>query len=56
MGIDPGFDSSKFGITVLQLEDDILKVIYAKQFDRPAYELMINLITHLKVQFRPNKI
>jgi hypothetical protein len=38
MGIDPGFGSSKFGITIIQMEDSVLKVIYAKEFDRPSYE------------------
>jgi len=56
MGIDPGFGSSKFGITIIQLEDNILKVIYAKEFDRPSYEQMIRLVTQLKVQYRPHKI
>jgi len=56
MGIDPGFGSSKFGITILQLEDNILKVIYAKEYDRPNYENMIRLIAQLRVQYKPNKI
>lgn len=54
--IDPGFSSSKFAITILQLEDNIVKVIYAKKFDRASYEKMISLVTRLKVQFRPTKI
>jgi hypothetical protein len=56
MGIDPGFGSSKFGITIIQLEDDVLKVLYAKEFDRPAYEQMIKLVTELRYQFKLSKI
>ena len=56
MGIDPGFGSSKFAVTILQLEYDILRVIYAKEFDRPSYEDMIHLVSALKVQYRPGKI
>jgi hypothetical protein len=56
MEIDPGFGSSKFGITIIQLEDNILKVLYAREFDRPSYENMIRLVTQLRYQYKPNKI
>ena len=56
MGIDPGFGSSNFGITILQLEDNILKVMYAKEYARPSYEQMISLIGQLRFQYKPNKI
>jgi hypothetical protein len=55
-GIDPGFGSSKFAITILMLEDNILKVLYAKEFDRASYEEMINLVTQLKYQYGPVKV
>jgi len=56
MGVDPGFGSSHFGITILQLEDNILKVLYAKEYARPSYEQMISLIEQLRYQYKPNKI
>ena len=56
MGIHLGFGSSKFAFTVLQLEYNIVKVIYAKEWDKPSYEAMINLVSKLKVQYRPGKI
>lgn len=56
MGIDPGFGSSRFGITILQLEDNILKVLYAKEFERSSYENMINEVTKLRYTYKPNKI
>jgi hypothetical protein len=56
MGVDPGFGSSKFGITILQLEDNIIKVMYAKEYDRPSYEQMIQLIAQLRYTYKPNKI
>jgi hypothetical protein len=56
MGIDPGFGSSNFGITVIQLEDNILKVLYAQEFDRPSYEQMITKVGQLRYQYKPNKI
>jgi hypothetical protein len=56
IGIDPGFGSSKFAITALQYEDAILKVLYAKQFERASYEDMINLVVRLKYEYKPTKI
>ncbi len=56
MGIDPGFGSSKFGITILQLEDNKLKVLYAKEWVRENYERMIELVGQLRLQYKPNKI
>jgi len=56
MGIDPGFGSSKFGITILQLEDNLIKVMYAQEFDRPSYESMIYKIGELKHKYNPQKI
>jgi hypothetical protein len=49
MGIDAGFGSSKFAVTVLRLEDNIVKVIYAKEWDKPSYEKMILEVSRLKV-------
>ena len=56
MGIDPGFGSSKFDVTILMLEDNIRRVIYAKEFETASYENMLNLISQLKVQYRQGKI
>jgi hypothetical protein len=56
MGVDVGFGSSRFGICIIQLEDSILKVMYAKEFERASYEEMINLIVRLRYQYRPVKI
>ncbi len=38
------------------LEDDIIKVIYCKEFERPSYEDMLNLAVQLKGTYRPQKI
>lgn len=56
IGIDPGFGSSKFAITVLQYEDNKIKVLYAKQFERASYEEMISLTVKLKYQYKPTKV
>ena len=56
MGIDIGFGSSKFGICIIQLEDSILRVMYSKEYERASYEEMIQLVTKLRYQYRPDKI
>jgi len=56
MGIDPGFGSSKFGFCILMLEDDIIKVVYAKEFERPSYEDMLSLAVQLRGTYKPQKI
>lgn len=56
IGIDAGFGSSKFAITVIMLEDGILKIVYMKEFTRASYEAMINLIVQLNNIYRPQKI
>ena len=55
-GIDPGFGSSKFAITILQLEDNILRVMYAKEFEKASYEQMLFEVSRLKTIYRPGKI
>jgi hypothetical protein len=56
LGVDPGFGSSKFAISVLQLEDNVLKVMYAKQFEKASYEKMIELVTQLRYKYKPQKV
>jgi hypothetical protein len=56
MACDPGFGSSRFGITILQLENSIIQVLYAKEFERQNYESMINLVTQLRYQYKPTKV
>jgi hypothetical protein len=47
-GIDPGFGSSKFGICVLEYSDSIIKVVYAKQFERSSFNDMVQKIWEIK--------
>jgi hypothetical protein len=56
LGIDPGFGSSKFAITALQLEDNVLKVLYARQYEKASYEAMIQLVTQLRYKYKPQKV
>ena len=56
LGCDPGFGSSATGIWVLMLEDNKLKVLYAKEFHEASYEQMVNLCLQLKYQFKPQRL
>ena len=56
IGCDPAFGSSKFGITIIQLEDNILKVLYAKEYEHASYESMVHLLGKLRYQYKPVKI
>ncbi len=56
MGIDPSFGSSKFAITLLMLEDSIIKTIYTKEFERASFESMVRQVMQLRYQYKPIKI
>src|ERR671923_217713 len=44
IGIDPGFGSSKFAIVITQFQNGIIQVIYAEEFERPNFRVMIEKI------------
>jgi hypothetical protein len=47
-GIDPGFGSSSFGICVLEHSDEIIKVVYADQFERSSFNDMVQKVWELQ--------
>lgn len=55
-GVDPGFGSSRFAVTILMLEDGIIKVLYSKEWDKPSYQMMVDLIPRLKMEYKIGKI
>jgi hypothetical protein len=46
-GVDPGFGSSSFGICVLEPSDEIIKVVYADQFERSSFNDMVQKVWEL---------
>ena len=65
MGVDAGFGSSKFGIVVTQLvpenksknvEQAIIQVVYAEEFERPDFNDMLNLILKIHRNYHVSKI
>ncbi|HEU4822426.1 MAG TPA: hypothetical protein VFS97_03285 [Nitrososphaeraceae archaeon] len=46
-GVDPGFGSSSFGICVLEYSDEIIKVVYADQFERSSFNDMVQKVWEL---------
>jgi hypothetical protein len=47
MGVDPGFGSSAFGIVVTRLLNEKIQVIFADEYDRPDYNVMLDKILEL---------
>jgi hypothetical protein len=45
-GVDPGFGSSSFGICVLEYSE-IIKVVYADQFERSSFNDMVQKVWEL---------
>ena len=65
MGVDAGFGSSKFGIVVTQLvpenkpknvEQAIIQIVYAEEFERPDFNDMLNLILKIHRNYHVSKI
>jgi len=55
MGVDVGYGSSNTAFVVTEKIDGYIRVIYAKQFNRPVSEEMINLATNLIFHYQLNK-
>ena len=48
-GVDPGF--THFGLTVLELSDNIIKVVFAEQYDKTHDSVMVKKIAELHSSF-----
>jgi hypothetical protein len=48
LGCDPGFGSSSFALVCLEYSDSIIKVVYAKQFERSSYNDMLQEIWNIR--------
>jgi hypothetical protein len=48
IGVDAGFGSSHFAIVVTQFVDGKIQVIFAEEYDRPNFQVMINRIWEIK--------
>jgi hypothetical protein len=48
-GVDPGF--THFGLTVLELSDNIIKVVFADQYDKTHDSLMVEKIAELHAAY-----
>jgi hypothetical protein len=56
MGIDAGFGSSRFGIIVTQLVESRIQVLYAEEFERPDFAMMIQKILKMYDNYSVSKI
>ena len=55
LGIDVGFGSSNTAFVVTEKIDGYIRIIYAKQFNRPVSEDMIKLATNLIFKYQLNR-
>lgn len=51
MGVDVGFGSSNFAITVTCLVDDKIRVLYSEEFERPDHMSMVSLCSELMQRY-----
>lgn len=56
IGIDPGWGSSPFGITVSEYSDGKVRILYAEEFQRPDYSEMLDKVYWLYRQVTPDKV
>jgi hypothetical protein len=56
LGIDPGWGSSAFAISILQLNNEMIEVLYASEFEKADYNEMLNKAYELYLKFSPTKI
>jgi hypothetical protein len=56
MGVDQGFGSSDFAIVITQFRDNLIKVIYADEFERPLHNQMIEHIIRLNNKHHVGRI
>lgn len=56
IGIDPGWGSSPFGVTVAEYSDNKVQVLYAEEYPRPDYNEMLDRVYWLYRQVSPDKV
>lgn len=56
IGIDPGWGSSPFGVTVCEYSDNRVRVLFAEEYQRPDYSEMLDKVYWLYRQVDPHKV
>ena len=56
IGIDCGWGSSPFGITITQFRRNKIEVLYTEEFSRPDYNKMLDLVYDLYRRYGPEKM
>jgi hypothetical protein len=55
MGIDPGFGSSNFAITITNFEDGVIRVLHSEHYSRPNHKAMVDLAFELIQKYNVTK-
>src|SRR5918995_805904 len=48
LGVDPGFGSSSFAVVCLEYSDNIIKVVFADQYERSSFNEMVQKVWDVK--------
>ena len=56
MGIDPGWDSSPFGIVVTQFVDKTIQITLAEEYERPDFEDMVRKVSSMLHKYKITKV
>jgi hypothetical protein len=51
MGLDPGFGSSNFGVSITELVDGGINILHAEEYHRPDFNEMVDLAVNLIEQY-----
>jgi hypothetical protein len=55
MGIDPGFGSSNFAITITNFVDGVIRVLHSEHYSRPNHKAMVDLAFELILKYNITK-
>jgi hypothetical protein len=55
MGIDPGFGSSNFAITITNFVDGVIRVLHSEHYSRPNHKAMVDLAFELIQKYNVTK-
>jgi hypothetical protein len=55
MGIDPGFGSSNFAITITNFVDGVIRVLHSEHYSRPNHKAMVDLAFQLIQKYNVTK-
>ena len=56
MGVDAGFETSKFALVVTEEVDGKARVTYSQRFDKPLHDVMVAIARNLMISQNIDKV